>query len=57
MEKFPQICRKHNCIIYYESDTECPLCLAVAIIEEKTNEYETLKDEWDTMIAGASQRF
>ena len=58
MKKYTKICRKHNdCIVYCDSDDECPLCVAERGLEELDEMLDGAENKIEDMTAGAPGSF
>ena len=54
MKKYTKVCRKHSdCIIYHNSDDECPLCVAEKGLDDLTEMLDSAEDKLETATAGA----
>ena len=54
MKKYTKVCRKHSdCIIYHNSDDECPLCVAEKELDDLTEMLDGAEDKLETATAGA----
>lgn len=49
IDRFPKVYRKHDAIVYHESDKACPLCVAENKIKELVSDYDTLVAEYDAL--------
>jgi len=53
-KKYPKCCRLHSdCVVFYESDKICPLCVAQETIMELEGEYDALRGEHENATFGA----